>query len=77
MITIDPPIEKLSIEERIQLIEQIEATLPHAFDPFSDEVMAMLKEREAATERGENPSHPLDEVFARIRKERASRAKES
>ena len=71
MITIDPPIEELTLLEKYELLERLEASLPKPrFDPFSDEIVVMLKEREAAAERGENPSSPIDEAFERIRNRR-------
>ncbi len=66
MITIDPPIEELTFRQRVELIEELESSLPETFDPFSDDIMQMLQERRAAAERGENKAIPIEEAFERL-----------
>jgi hypothetical protein len=66
MSAVDIDVEVLTIRERLELIEKLEASLPGAYDPFTPEIMEVLKEREAAAERGENPAFPADEVMARL-----------
>lgn len=49
-------------EERAELRDELDASLTVKVD---DELMAILKEREAAFDRGE-PGVPADEAFARL-----------
>lgn len=51
-------------DERAQLLEQLEASFEVDIDP---ELLAILKEREAAFDRGE-PGIPAEEVFAEARR---------
>lgn len=51
-------------EERAQLIDELEASLPLEDD---DELIAMINARVAAAEAGA-PASPADEVFARLRR---------
>jgi putative addiction module component (TIGR02574 family) len=51
-------------EERAQLVEELEASLPMDDD---EEFIAMINARVAAAKAGE-PATPADEVFARLRR---------
>lgn len=51
-------------DERIELIEELEASLP--VDDEDDAFIDMINERAAAAEAGE-PGIPAEEVFARLR----------
>ena len=67
MITIDPPIEQMTLTERYQLLTRIEETLPPTDPAFSEEHMAILRERLKATEAGLNGSTDYETVMARLR----------
>jgi hypothetical protein len=67
MVTIDPPLEQLTLAERYELLERIEETLPPVDPPFSEEHMALLQERLKAAEEGRNPSIDYDTAMAWLR----------
>jgi putative addiction module component (TIGR02574 family) len=70
MITIDPPIEKMTLLEKYQLIDQLEASLPKPEmqeDQHAEEIKQLLEERLAAAKRGESSYVSMDEMFERVR----------
>jgi len=73
MITIDPPIEKMSLAEKLELIDRIEATLPDALP--SDWVSPpshfdALREREQRLESGADTLIELEDFIQQVRVER-------
>lgn len=71
MITIDPPIEKMSLAERYDLLGRIQTTLPVPEPVFSDEHMALLRGRKLAAEQGRNETVDYDTAMERLRTRRA------
>lgn len=73
MITIDPPIEKLTRLEKFALIAELETSLLHDEEEFEipEWHLDLLRQRQAAAERGEDPTIPFEEAFAQLRAERS------
>ena len=73
MITIDPPIEKLTDAQKIELIEQLEASLsdslPEDWSPPQSH-LDLLAERERRLESGEETLIELDDFIQQVRGER-------
>ena len=67
MITIDPPIEKLTLAERYDLLARIQETLPSPPPVFSEPHMQLLRERKRAADEGRNATLDYDAVMAGLR----------
>ncbi len=70
MITIDPPIEKMTLIQRMQLMDELEASLERVEvgDEFSDEILTLLQQRKEAANRGEGRWLSIDEVRSNLLK---------
>lgn len=71
MITIDPPIEKMSLAERYDLMARIQETLPPPDPVFSDAHMDLLQARLRAAEEGRNETLDYESAMARLRTSKA------
>lgn len=68
MITIDPPLETLSVEERLELIEKLQDSLVHEDEALGEQIDTLLTERLARANRGEGSTALEQVVFARLQK---------
>lgn len=67
MITIDPPIEQMTLAERYDLLARIHETLPQPDLEFSEPQMQLLRERKHAADAGKNATVDYDTAMARLR----------
>lgn len=67
MITIDPPIEQMTLAERYDLLARINETLPQPDLGFSEFQMQLLRERQRAADAGENMTFDYHTAMARLR----------
>ncbi len=66
MVTIDPPLEQLTLAERYELLERIEETLPPMVTAFCEDHMQMLRARRLAAQQGLNPTYDYETAMARL-----------
>jgi len=71
MITIDPPIEKMTLAERYELMAQLHDSLPPPSPVFSEEHMGLLRERLRASNEGANQTVDYDTAMSRLRSAKA------